>query len=145
MKLNICMVVLALAAVCLAPAAWSVGLAGVDEGSLISQGNTQWAAGKLDEARKSFEQAVVANPRSVDAQMKLAGLLLASGKYDAAIKTYQKTISLDGNNVRAWMGLGLAYRHAGDKELASSAFEEAVRLEPARKAQLAKLMEKPAH
>ena len=130
---------LALAAVFLASSACVAAAA--DYASLLAQGNKQWSDGKLIDARKSFEQAVAANPGAVDGQMKLAGLLLASGKYDVAVKTYQAAISLDGKNVRAWMGLGVAYRHAGDKELSRAAFEEAVRIEPARKAQLAKVME----
>ncbi len=142
MNFRIGMRTLALAAVFLASSAGVVTAA--DYASLLAQGNKQWTDGKLEDAKKSFEQAVATNPLAVDGQMKLAGLLLASGKYDAAVKTYQKAISLDGKNARAWMGLGVAYRHAGDKELSQAAFEEAVRIEPARKAQLAKVMEKPA-
>jgi hypothetical protein len=42
------------------------------------------------------------------------------------------------------MGLGLAYLHAGQRELSRAAFEEAVRVEPGRKEQLARLLDKSA-
>lgn len=115
-----------------------------DEATLISQGDKAWADKKLDEAKKNFQAAVAANPRSITAHMKLAGYLLANNQFTGAIETYQKTISLDNNNAKAWMGLGMAYLHTGQKELSRAAFSEAVRIEPARKAQLAKLIEEPA-
>lgn len=129
---------IALAACLLAPGAWATA---ASDSTLINQGDQQWAQGKLDDARKSFEQAVAANPASVQAQMKLGGLLISNNNYATAIPVYQKAISLDGNNVRAWIGLGMAYLHTGDKELSRAAFEEAIRIEPARKAQLARLTE----
>lgn len=142
MGFKIAIVAVSLATALLAPSAWAAVRA--DDASLISQGDKQWADGKLDDAKKSFEQAVAANPASSTGHMKLAGLLLANHNYPGAIQTYQKTISLDNNNAKAWIGLGLAYLHAGDKELSRAAFAEAVRIEPGRKAQLAKLMETPA-
>ncbi|MDD5298241.1 MAG: tetratricopeptide repeat protein [Rhodocyclaceae bacterium] len=139
-------VLITLAAVLLVPNAWAANAApdAANTASLIAQGDQQWAAKKLEDAKASFEQAVAASPRSVEARMKLGGFLLANSKYSAAIQTYQQAISLDGNNVKAWMGLGMAYLHSGDKELSRAAFSEVVRIEPARRAQLAKLMEAPA-
>jgi tetratricopeptide (TPR) repeat protein len=114
-----------------------------DDG-LVIQGDKQWANGRLDDARKSFEQAVAANPGSVAARMKLGGFQLASRSYSPAIETYQKTISLDATNAKAWIGLGMAYLHTGQQDLSRAAFAEAIRVEPARKAQLAQLAEKSA-
>lgn len=111
--------------------------------ALVRQGDTQWANGRLDEARKSFEQAVAVNPRSVANRMKLGGFQLANNRYSPAIETYQQTISLDGNNAKAWIGLGMAYLHTGRHELSRAAFAEAIRIEPARKEQLSQLAEKP--
>lgn len=135
---------LALAATFIAPgAANSANAAKADEASLMAQGDKAWAEKKLDEAKKNFEQAVTANPRSVEAHMKLAGFMLANQNFVPAIQTYQKTISLDNNNAKAWMGLGMAYLHTGQKDLSRAAFSEAVRIDPSRKAQLAKLTEAP--
>jgi tetratricopeptide (TPR) repeat protein len=126
------------AALALLPAAWAA------DGSLVAQGDKQWAAGKAADARKSFEAAVAADPKSPAAIMKLGGFLLASNDHAAAIQTYQRAISLDGNNAKAWIGLGIAYLHTGQKELSRAAFDEAVRADPSRKAQLASLTAKPA-
>lgn len=135
-----------IAAVSVAAALFSSGVWAATtpaEAGLLAQGDAQWAEGRVNEARTSFEQAVKAEPRSVDAHMKLAGLLFSNRNYSEAIRTYQKSISLDGNNARAWMGLGLAYRHTSQPELAKAAFDEAVRIDPNRKAMLAQLAEKP--
>ncbi|MEI7613597.1 MAG: tetratricopeptide repeat protein [Betaproteobacteria bacterium] len=141
MSFNTAIAWITLAAGLLVPIA---GATAATESALVAQGDRQWAEGQLDNARKSFEKAVADNPRSVEAHMKLGGLMLSRQQYSDAIQTYQKTISLDGNNARAWIGLGMAYLHIGNKELSRAAFNEAIRIEPARKAKLAKLTESPA-
>jgi tetratricopeptide (TPR) repeat protein len=130
----------ALASTLFAASVWAVDATAL----ALAQGDKLWAAGRLDDARKSFEQAVAADPRSPAALMKLGGLLLSSRSYPAAIQTYQRALSLDPNNARAWMGLGLAYLHGGQRELSRAAFDEAVRVDPSRKAQLAQWTEKPS-
>lgn len=134
------------AAIAVLATLWVAGAWAADgaDARLLAQGDKQWTAGKPDEARKSFEQAVVIAPHSIDAGMKLAGLQLASRDYAVAIASYQRTISLDGNNAKAWIGLGMAYLHGGQPELARAAFGEAVRADPGRKAQLARLLDQPA-
>lgn len=107
--------------------------------SLIEQGDRQWADGKVNDARKSFEQAAAADPKSPAPLLKLGGLHLTSNDPVAAIRTYQRVISLDINNARAWIGLGLAYLHTGQKDLSRAAFSEAIRSDPSRRAQLASL------
>lgn len=139
MNLKSMIVSIALAASSLTPSAWAADDANV----AIAQGSKQWAAGQLDSARKSLEQAVATYPKSIDARMKLGGLLLSTGKYAEAIEAYQRVISLDSHIARAWMGLGIAYIHGGNKELSRAAFGEAVRIDPSRKMQLARLLEAP--
>jgi len=141
MSFNTAMASIAIAAVLVAPYAWA---SAATESALVAQGDKQWTEGQLDNARKSFEKAVADNPRSIEAHMKLGGLLLSRQNYSDAIQTYQNTISLDGNNAKAWIGLGMAYLHVGSKELSRAAFNEAIRIEPGRKAQLARLSKSPA-
>ena len=129
---------LIIAAALFAPGAWAADSV---DATFIAQGNQQWAAGQIENAKKSFEQAVATNPRSIEAHMKLGGLLLSNSNYATAIQTYQRTIGLDANNAKAWMGLGFAYLHSGQHELSHAAFAEAVRIDPGRKTQLAQLME----
>lgn len=133
------------AAACLAAALSGLFVADADAdatSSLLAQAYQQWSAGQLDQAQRTYEQAIKTNPRSVEAHMKLAGLFITRKDYAASTKQYQRAISLDPKNAKAWMGLGIAYLHSGDKSLTRAAWEEALRLEPARKQQLAPLLAK---
>lgn len=101
-----------------------------------------WVAGKLDDAQKSFEAAVAADPTSVDTRLRLAGFQLSRQQTSACIANYQKVISAEPKNSRAWIGLGMAYLHSGRAPLARAAFEEAIRVDPARQEKLAPLIAK---
>lgn len=103
---------------------------------LIEKGEKLWQENQLDDAQSSFEQAVAADPKSLDANFKLAGLQLSRNNFKGCIQSYQRVIGLDPKNTRAWLGLGISYMHTGKNELSIAAFEEAIRLDPSRKAQL---------
>ena len=107
---------------------------------LIAKGDRLAAEGKLEPAQKAYETALKADPRSIDAYMKVAGTQLARNDFTAAIESYKNVIGLDPTNAKAFIGLGIAYMHSGDKSLTKAALEEALRLEPQRKAQLAPIM-----
>lgn len=107
---------------------------------LIANGTRLLEQGKLEPAQKAFEAAVKADPRSVDANMKLAGVNIAQNNFGAAIGIYKQVIGLDPNNAKAFIGLGIAYLHSGDKSLTRAALQEALRIEPKRKDQLAPVM-----
>lgn len=108
--------------------------------SLIAKGGELWATGNLEGAQKTFEQAVSLDPRSITAHMKIAGVQLTRNDFNGSIKTYQHVIGLDPKNALAWIGLGIAYLHTGKNELSRAAFEEAVRIDPNRKEQLASVI-----
>lgn len=110
--------------------------------NLIAQGDQKWAQGELDAAQTAFEEAVKAQPRSVPAHMKLAGLQLYRQDFRACIETYQRTIGLDAKNAKAWLGLGFAYLHTGKNDLSLAAFNEAIRADPANKDKLAPVLAK---
>ena len=107
---------------------------------LIADGTRLLEQGKLEPARTAFEAAAKADPRSVAAYMKLAGVNIAQNNFSAAISIYKHVIGLDPNNAKAFIGLGIAYLHSGDKSLTRAALEEAMRLEPGRKTQLAPII-----
>jgi Tfp pilus assembly protein PilF len=108
--------------------------------SLLASGTRLLEQGKLEPAQKAYEAAVKADPRSVDAKMKLAGVYIAQNNFTAATRTYQQVIGLDPTNAKAFIGLGIAYLHSGDKALTRAALEEALRLEPQRKEQLTPIL-----
>jgi Tfp pilus assembly protein PilF len=110
--------------------------------ALVSQGEQQWKAGQLADAQKSFQAALAAEPKSVDIQLKLAGLQLSNNDFAACIPAYQNAISLDANSVRAWLGLGFAYLHTGKNSLSMAAFQEAIKLDPSKKAALQPMLAK---
>jgi Flp pilus assembly protein TadD len=112
--------------------------------TLLTQGDAHWAAGKLDLAQKAFEEAVTAQPRSVEARMKLGGLQLSRQDFRSATETYKQTISLNAGNAKAWLGLGFSYLHSDQKDLTLAAFNEAIRIDPGYKDRLAMLMTKLA-
>ena len=107
---------------------------------LIADGTRLLEQGKLEPARAAFEAAAKADPRSVAAYMKLGGVNIAQNNFSAAIAIYKQAIGLDPNNAKAFIGLGIAYLHSGDKFLTRAALEEAMRLEPGRKPQLAPII-----
>lgn len=107
---------------------------------LLTQGDALWAQGKPDQAQKSYEAAVAAQPESVDARMKLGGLQLSQQAFLAAAETYKQAISLNANNAKAWLGLGFSYLHSDRKDLSLAAFNEAIRIDPSYKDRLATLM-----
>jgi len=108
--------------------------------SLIEQGNRQWAAGDLDQAAASYQTAIGMDPKAVDAYMKLAGLHIARQEYRAGVETFQKAIGADPNNANAFIGLAIGYLHLGSPALAEAALDEAVRIDPGRRATLEPLM-----
>jgi len=101
--------------------------------ALITQAEQQWKAGQLDEAQKTFKEALAEEPGAVDIELKVAGLQLSNNDFAACIPSYQHVIGLDANNVRAWLGLGFAYLHTGKNSLSMAAFNEALRLDPSKK------------
>lgn len=110
--------------------------------ALVALGDQQWKQGKLDEAKKTFKSALTAEPTSIDAHMKLAGLQLSSQDFKGCIQTYQDVISLDSNNGRAWLGLGFSYLHLGKNSLSLAAFNEAIRIDPTKKETLQPVLSK---
>ncbi len=109
---------------------------------LMAGGDQEWAAGKLDQAEDYFKRAVAADPGSVPANMKLAGLQLSRQQFAAGIASYQRTIGLDAGNDKAWLGLGFCYLHTGKNELALAAFNRAISIAPSRQQALQPLIDK---
>ncbi len=107
---------------------------------LIAKGTRLLEQGKLEPARAALEAAAKADPRSVEAYLKLAGVNIAQNNFSAAIAIYKHAIGLDPNNAKAFIGLGIAYLHSGDKSLTRAALEEAIRLETGRTTQLAPII-----
>lgn len=63
--------------------------------------------GLVNQAIVLFEQALQANPRSLEAQLGLAIAYRRAGRIDAAFQAYEQVLTLDPNNQVALLGLGV--------------------------------------
>jgi Tfp pilus assembly protein PilF len=126
---------------CLLAACCGFAVAGTAS-PLLSQADQYWSEGKTEQAQQAFEAAVAAEPGSPRVRLRLAGFQLANQQTSASIASYKQAISGEAGNSTAWIGLGLAYLHSSQPELARAAFEEAVRIDPARKERIDPLIAK---
>lgn len=109
---------------------------------LMKQGDAHWEANQPEQAMESYLAAEKADPTSVELLMKKAGLQMTTLHYSDAVASYQKAIGLDPKNAKAFIGMGVCYLHSGATTLAKAAFEEAIKIEPERHAQLKPAMDK---
>ena len=96
------------------------------------------AAGKLSVLEDL--KARYRNPLMLNGRGELCTDL--TNDFAACIPAYQNVIGLDASNVRAWLGLGFAYLHTGKNSLSMAAFQEAIRLDPSKKAALQPMLAK---
>jgi tetratricopeptide (TPR) repeat protein len=108
--------------------------------SLVAKGYDEWTLGHLDKAQQLFELALKAEPKSIEARMKLAGLFLSRNQFDKSIKAYKQIIGMDPKNAKAWMGIGIAYLHTGNKDMTRAAWNEAIKVDPSREKELRPLL-----
>jgi len=110
-------------------------------GDPLVTGDEHWRAGRLEAAEASFLAAAADDARDLEARMKLAGLRLSQQRYSDAIPVYQEAIGIDGGDDRAFIGLAISYLHLQNLALAEAALEEALRINPARREDLAPLVD----
>ena len=84
-------------------------------------GVTLRIAGKQEEARRAYEEALLRDPEFVDAQLNLGLLLLQEKKVADAITALQKTVELAPERSGAWKALAKAYSITGDKDQSENA------------------------
>jgi tetratricopeptide (TPR) repeat protein len=70
-------------------------------------------AGKLDNARESFEFALKSYPDFEEAHVALGRVLLASGKPEAAANHLRRAVELNANNAVSYFHLAQVYRVLG--------------------------------
>lgn len=61
---------------------------------MLQQGNAAWADGDLDQARQSFEDAIVCDRKRVEAYFSLFYLLVEMGRFDEALGIYREVLTL---------------------------------------------------
>jgi tetratricopeptide (TPR) repeat protein len=115
-------------------------LLAADAGELIRQGEAEMREGRPEAAVTLLEAAIVADPKSSLAHTRLGGAQLLLQDYSAAIASFQQAVSLDGANADAFIGMALAYLHTGRYGLARAALDESARADPAKKAEVERLI-----
>ena len=93
-------------------------------------GVAQQAQANVDEARKSYEQALAVDPRSLEALMALARLDLAAGAPAQALARYTAAVKAQPAAPLPYRGQAVAYVAMGDTDRAIEALK--VGLEPTR-------------
>ena len=107
--------------------------------SLIEKSYQQTQEGDLDQALITLEQAVKQDPDSSLARTRLGGVRVLRQEYSAGIKDFQQAIMLDQSNASAFVGMAIAYLHMGQYSLAEAALDEAGKLDPAKKPEIAEV------
>ncbi|MDX2504020.1 MAG: tetratricopeptide repeat protein [Gammaproteobacteria bacterium] len=108
----------------------------------LQEGDKLYADGNIKDALGYFEKAVQENPDSSESWFKLARTQMLNNRYSDSVKSYQKTISIDQNNALAFVGMAISYMHMGLYNHAKASFNEASRIDPSKKAEVGKVMQK---
>lgn len=91
----------------------------------LARARTATEAGRFDEAREAYRQAITASPESAFLYRDLAIVEHKGGDSAAAVQNLRKAIELDPNDARAHAQLGTILEEQGDYEAALAALEKA--------------------
>jgi tetratricopeptide (TPR) repeat protein len=81
--------------------------------------------GRLDEAARAYEKAILCDPEEPTLLIKLGYVLHGLGRPEEAIGHYRKALARDDENFMAYSNMGLAYLALGEKERAFEAYDKA--------------------
>ena len=93
------------------------------------RGIAAYADGRLEDARKAFQDVIDEEPRDVDALQYMGLIAQAQGRPEDAIEYYERVLSIDEDDPDARFDLGSALLEAGRAEEARAAFEHVIELE----------------
>jgi tetratricopeptide (TPR) repeat protein len=83
--------------------------------------------GALNDAMRSFDEALKLNPRMFDAKTGRGVVLARKGELKDAERILQDALLLNPNPVRTHYELGLVYEKLGDTEKAMAEFKEGIK------------------
>ena len=96
--------------------------------SLYVSGMLLYHAGRHEEARRSFQRALQANPLSSLVHGGLGNVFVALGENQQAADEYRAAINLDPEQATHYLNLAIAYQKLGETELEAEAMENYRRL-----------------
>jgi len=86
---------------------------------------------RYPEAIAAYRRALQINPKNIEAQCNVGGMLEHSGEYSQAIAAYRKAIGINPSHPEAHNNLGLILRQLGQFEEAMESFKRAIQAQPA--------------
>ena len=104
---------------------------------LLNEGATLLEEGKAEEAISHLERAYELDQQSVPVLINLGGAYILAGRHKRAVPMLEAACDAEPDNVMVWVNLGAAYlgnpvlATPEQQELAISAFEKALELNPA--------------
>jgi arylsulfatase A-like enzyme/Tfp pilus assembly protein PilF len=101
-----------------------------DVETLNAMGIAYIRAGRRDEARRTFERVLAANPDSSVPLENLGVMALERSDLAGARRLFERAARADPRSSRAWAGLGVVALREGDRAGAIDAWKRAVQLDP---------------
>ena len=86
---------------------------------------------RYPEAIAAYRRALQINPKNIEAQCNVGGMLEHSGEYSQAIAAYRKAIGINPSHPEAHNNLGLILRQLGQFDEAMESFKRAIQAQPA--------------
>lgn len=98
--------------------------------ALVNRGLQMYRQGKLEVAKRCFQQALENCPDSSIARNALAVVLGSAGDYEGEIRESKKVIDSESKNSVAWCNLGWAQAGKGELKDALLSYQKAIELNP---------------
>ena len=91
-----------------------------------NRGNVLFDEGQLSDAAAAYERATALRPDLAEAWIGKGNVLAASARHREAIAAFEQAAKLRPDLAEAWVGCGAALSHAGNPDIAVSAFNNAL-------------------
>ena len=101
-----------------------------DDHSHWRAGNEFLNGGDVKNAERMFRQALAINPRSVEAEVSLASLLVNTHRLDEGIEHVRTALEIDPQSAQAYSCLAIAQAGRGNTEQAIAYCRKALEIEP---------------
>lgn len=89
-----------------------------------------WEAGRLDEAKQTYEAVLSLNPCHADALVNIGNILYQEGQPGLAGENYRGALEIDPDHVEANYNLANLLEETGDLESAVRLFQRSLRIDP---------------
>ncbi len=93
-------------------------------------GNALHAAGRYDEATRSYQAAIALDANFVDAHFNLANCYRQQKLWTLACDSYRRVLSIQSNHAKSWEGLGNTLLDRGDVDEGIISLRRAIEIEP---------------